>query len=210
MVKLSFDDLNLLIQRGQTAFQYAWDHYEELATRRCVHTLYGSASYYVGALSPSHITSSKERKLSNKPGTDRYIIYEFDENYNVIRIKHIKRGNQVDCTYHVFELNGALYARSFFQDKKAFYKKDVVSLSFSNNLPVSYAIIGPNRLAAEFYEYLSPTRMITTTYTYYPDSIVTYRGGAASFDVPFGMRESPVQFSCDEEPVHYIDFSRWF
>lgn len=211
MIMMSYDDLDMIIQNGNTAYQYAWDHYEELAARPCVHTLYGPASREIGALSPSHITTSAmERRLQRKPRSGRYVIYELDGDFKVVRVKHMDKGNRLDCTYHVFELNGITYARSFFQDKKVLYKSEVVAIRYSDGKPDFFAITGSNRLTAEFYEYLTANSMLTTTYTYYPHSKITSCGVPMSFDAPIGAPESPAWVGQAEEEIHYIEFSRWF
>ena len=66
MIDLTLEDLKQLLLDGRRARQYAWDHYEELAAREAVYTLYGPYAHGTGAAIPWGYTPKRARNLTLK------------------------------------------------------------------------------------------------------------------------------------------------
>lgn len=210
MYEIGIDSLSQLLEDGRTAAEYAWKHYEELAKRKHSHTLYGPYAYDIGACIPSKMTPKRARKLTPSTRRKDYLIYQLDEEYNVIRTISMMDYSKVDCVYHHFELNGVWYAYPFRGEEKALYKDTTAILKFSDGKPVYFGLASRNLLFAQFYEYVSSEKMIVSTYRYWPTAKFTQYGYPADREAPLGALNSPVDFHCTEEVSEYIDFSHWF
>lgn len=205
-----YSQLDKIIANGHYAFNYAWDHYEDLNSRKSVYTLYGPHTLNIGAASPSHLSGTKgARRLAPSTRRTAYTVYELDENYQPLRVRHINRFG-IDCTYHLFLVDGIVCARPFFRDEKAFYKNEICLLSFSKGKPSSFAIVSSNSLSLETYDYIDAGKIMVTSYLYFPNSLITTSGVPMSWDSPFGAPESPVKMGTMEREFEYIEFSSWF
>jgi len=87
--ELNIEDLKQMLVAGRRARQYALDHYEELAAREAVYTLYGPYDYRIGAATPGPIVSKNSRKLAFKTKRKNYLVYELDSDYKLLRVKHV-------------------------------------------------------------------------------------------------------------------------
>lgn len=210
MVEIGYTEMHKLIEDGCTAHDYAWEHYEELKSRKTVYTLYGPPVYGLGVLAAGHLTPAKKRKLQKNNKRERYNQYELDENFHLLRVRHMKRYDQIDCTYHLFELKGVTYARPFLQDSKVLYPANTIATKSSEGRPLYYALTAHNYLCVDFYEYPQPDRVCTTGYLYFPKSKYTSTGMLASWEAPLGAQNSPVTVEYCEEEYQHIDFAEYF
>lgn len=209
MIVIGYNDMNKMIADGNKAFHYAWDHYEELKERPAKYTLYGPRSPRLGILAAGHMTPAKERRLQKQTKRKDYTVYELDQDFQVLRIKHVKNYNQIDCTYHLFELDGVVYARPFLKDEKIFYTGRTIAVKFFDGRPLYHAVTDTHYLCVDFYEYPRPDCVHTTCYLYLPASKVTSAGQVVSWDAPIGAQNSPVTLDFCEEEYHHIDFSEY-
>lgn len=208
MIKIGYPEMYELIKKGCTAFDYARDHYEELNARPTVHELFGPPSHGLGALAAGHLTPPKERLLKRKTRRKKYVIYELDEAFRVIRIKHIGKEGKVQCTYHLFELDGIVYARAFLGETNRFYTHKTHAIKYSGGQPLYYAQTSPNYLCIDLYEYPCSNRVKTTCYLFLPASKNTAAGVPVCWEAPLGSNNSPVTLDYFEEEYHYLDFEK--
>lgn len=205
MLEFSYEYMEQLIQNGHEAHQYAWDHYEELNSRICVRTLYGPLSPYLGILAAGHFTPPKDRKIMMNTKRKRYLRYELDENGQIIRIREMKDYSVVNCTHHIFRLNGITYSRAFWGEGKILYNDRTFAIRYNNGRPCSFAITQKNYLCIECYEYPQQDVVRTTCYLYLPGWETTRPEYRRSRDVPMGTEGSPVIIETFEEPYQHFD-----
>lgn len=211
MVEIGYSDMHKMMQDGLLALDYAWSHYDELNSRQTVYTLYGPPAYRMGIMAAGHLTPAKERKLSKTTRRKRYLQYELDQNFHVIRIRHMKNYNEVECTYHLFDSNGVIYAQAFVADIQHLYSCHTMALRLdSAGRPMYYAESGKDYLCVDFYEYPEENRVHTTCYLYLPGGKYTSTGQLASWEAPMGAQNSPVTLEFCEEEYTHIDFSTFF
>lgn len=210
MVELSYNDMHRMMDAGMAAYEYAWNHYDELNGREAKYVLYSPRAYGLGVLAAGFPVSPKDRILQTKTRRKNYLQYELDENFQVLRIRHINRYNHIDCTYHLFEKEGILFARPFLQDRKGFYRKIVYAVQITNGDPVFFAEMNDKRLCVDFYAYPNPNTVAISTVLYQPNSKYTSAGQLMSFDAPYGANNSPVSLDYREEEYHRLNFADYF
>lgn len=209
MVELTLEDLKQLLSDGRRARQYAWDHYEELATREAVYTLYGPYAYNTGAAVPWGYTPKHARNLTLKTRRKKHLIYELDSEYKLIRVKNVINCVN-DTTYHYFELDGVQYACPFLFNRKEESLGNVVAVSYKDGKPYYYAFLRKNVLFAQFCEYVSQGKALMTEYAYNPVSEYTLHGYPTDPDAPINALNAAATRICWEEEPAYTDFSQWF
>ena len=209
MIDLTLEDLKQLLADGRRAVQYAWDHYEELAARETVYTLYGPYAYGTGAAIPWGYTSKRARILSLTTRRKKYMIYELDSEYKLLRVTQVLDSESINI-YHCFELNDVQYACPFLPNQKKIGFGNVIAVSYKNGMPYYSAFLSRNVLLAHFLEYASPEKVLITSYAYNPVSKYTLHGYLTDPDAPIGALNSAVQRVCYEEEPMYTDFSQWF
>lgn len=211
VVCISYDELNKMIADGKMAFDYAWNNYDMLNNRSAAYKLYGSyAPYGIGAVSPSTLVRKTDRVLKKSTKRKQYTLYEFNEDFQIIRTSHIKKNGEIDCTQLHFELNDIQYAVPFAKGEKRFYISDVCATKFREGKPEYFAEIHKTSLTAEFYEYIVDDLVTVTCYSYYPKAKISAFGEPISYDVPYGTPKSPIVLSCFESPIPCMDFSKLF
>lgn len=209
MKDLNMEDLKQLLLDGRRALKYAWDHYEELAAREAVYTLYGPHDHEIGAGIPDKSISKASRILTFKTRKKNYLSYELDSEYKLIRVNHVLNSEH-NGTYHCFELNGIQYACPFKYNQKKIEGYDVIAVGYKDGKPYYCGILGEFRVFADFYEYVSPEKMHVIGYYYNPLADCSYYGYPVDPEAPLGELNSPAGRSCrDEKPV-YTDFSKFF
>lgn len=206
MVQFSYIEMHKLIEKGCMAFEYAWEHYEELNLRPAVHRLYGPDASFVGALAAGHPVSPNLRTLRKSTRRKSYMIYEFDADFKILRIKHVKDYDKIDCTIHMFEWDGVFYGRMFRGDEKGYYSNYFFAVNNKDDRPAYFAHGSRNVLCVYFYEYPCDDRVNTTCYLYHPNSEFTSAGLRADWDAPMGAHNSPVTISQYDQPYTHIDF----
>lgn len=209
MIEICYADMHRMITDGCSAYEYAWRYYDKLVKRSACYTLYGPSTNYLGVMAAGHLTPAKERHIQKTTRRKNYIMYELDQNFHVLRIRHMKNYNEIDCTYHLFERNGVIYGRPFFQDQKIAYPGEMMAIKYSDGRPQYFAMTRPNYLCVDFYEYPQSNRVSTTCYLYHPASKYTSAGIPASWDSPFGTQNSPVTLDILEEEYCHINFEEW-
>lgn len=209
MIELTLEDLKQLLLDGRRARQYAWDHYEELASREAVYTLYGPYAYGTGAAIPWGFTPKRVRHLTLKTRRKKYNIYELDSDYKLLRATQVLDSVNIN-TYHCFELDGIQYSCPFLPCKKETGFGDVIALSCKDRKPYYSAFLGENWLYIDFLEYVSPGKVLMTEYGYHPGSEYSFYGYPTDLDAPIGEPNSAATRVCWEEEQVYTDFSQWF
>lgn len=209
MIELTLEDLKQLLLDGRRAAQYAREHFDELAAREAVHTLYGPFTYYTGAAIPWSFTPKRARNLSLKTRRKKYLIYELDSEYKLLRVRHVFNGI-ADDTYHFFELDGVQYAYPFTNNQKDRGHGEVRALSYKDGKPYFSGSLSYNVLYAHFLEYVSPEKVLITQYAYNPVSKYTLHGYLTDPDAPIGALNAAANRMCWEEEPVYTDFSQWF
>lgn len=210
MYEIGVEELHQLFLEARSAAKYAWEHYEDLASREHTFTLYGPEAYDIGASVPSALTPIRARKLLKSTRRKNHVIYELDSSYHVLRTVHMIDYTRPDCTYHHFELNGIQYAYPFRERGNCMYTDKITVLKYDHGRPVYYAIVSRGLLFAQFYEYPEPDKMIVSTYRYFHTAKTTPYGLSVDWNAPIGTMSSPVQRHCTEETPVEIDFSKWF
>lgn len=203
---MTYEILDDLIAKGNRARQYAWDHYEKLNSRETAYVLYGPDIHSLGVLAAGHATPARKRKLQRSTRAKRYLRYEFDWDFRLIRIRHMCNYSKIDCTYQMFELDGILYGEPFFRDRKAVYPGVTTAVKFENGRPVYYAMSRKNYLCVDFYTYPQPDRVLTDVFLYSPNSQYCSTGLPVNWDAPFGAQDSPVTLDHREDPYAHFDF----
>ena len=210
MYEIDIAGLEKLMQAGHAAEEYAWNHYDELIARKHSYTLYGPNSYGIGASIPGKIVPRNARKLTKKTRRKDYTVYELDEDFKVLRTIAVLDYTKIDVTFHHFEMNGVTYAVPFYGNQKEMGGSDTFALQFADNRPIYCGIIGGRSIAAQFYEYQSDSKMIVTSYGYWPVSKFSRHGYPVDPSAPIGSLNSPADRGVSEESIEYIEFSRWF
>lgn len=211
MIEVSYDRLHNLIAKGETARNYAWAHYEDLASRKASNILYGPISYFLGAASPSCLTPSRERKLTRKTRREKYAKYEFDQNGKLIRISYVNNKHEKDhCVYHLFVLDNVIYGCCFADGEKRFYDERVEAVQFLEGKPAYYSHTSKIRIYCEFYEYPSNGKRISYSYQYSPACELTSYRLQPNWDSPMGSPDSPVSVNYYESDPIDLDFSKYF
>ena len=209
MIELTLDDLKQLLLDGRRARQYAWDHYEELAAREAAYTLYGPDAYETGAAIPGSYTPKRARNLTPKTRRKKYIAYELDSKYKLLRVTQVLDSEKIN-TYHCFELDGIQYACPFLPDQKREGFGSVVAVSYKDGKPCFYALLSENVLYVDFFEYVSQGKALITEYAYNPVSEYTLHGYPTDPAAPVGALNSAANRVCWEEEPVYTDFSQFF
>lgn len=209
MIDLTLEDLKQLLSDGRHAMEYAWNHYEELAAREAVYTLYGPYANETGAAIPWGYTPKRARNLTLKTRRKKYMIYELDSEYKLLRVTQVLDSESIN-TYHCFELEGIQYACPFLPNRKSIGFGDVIALSYKDGKPYFSASLGRNSLFAHFLEHVSLEKVLITEYAYHPVSKYTLHGYLTDPDAPIGALNSAAQRLCFEEEPMYTDFSQWF
>lgn len=209
MIELTLEDLKQLLLDGRRAAQYAWDHYEELAAREAVYTLYGPYVYGTGAAIPWGFTPKCARNLTLKTRRKKYMIYELDSEYKLLRTRDVFNFVR-DYTYECFELDGIQYAYPFVCNRKEVARDEVMALGYKDGKPYYYAFLRKNVLFIQFCEYASQGKALMTEYAYNPVSKYTPHGYLTDPDAPIGELNSAATRICWEEEPVYTDFSQWF
>lgn len=209
MQDLNVDDLKQLLLDGRRAAQYAWDHYEELAKREAVYTLYGPYAHGTGAAIPWGYTPKRARNLTLKTRRKKYNIYELDSEYKLLRVTQVLNSVNTN-TYHCFELDGIQYACPFLPNQKEKGFGDVIALSYKEGKPDYSAFVAENVIFAHFFEFVSREKVLITEYAYNPVSKYTTHGYLTDPDAPIGAPNAAIQRLCFEEEPMYTDFSQHF
>ena len=208
MIDKTKEDIKQLLLDGRRAAQYAWDHYEELAAREAVHTLYGPYAYGTGAAIPGSFTPKRARTLSLKTRRKKYNIYELDSECKLLRVTLVL-DSAPTYTYHCFELDGVQYACPFYPHKKEWGCGNINAVSYKDGKPYYSGSLAYNVIFADFFEYVSPDKVLMTEYSYNPVSEYTLHGYPTNTDAPINALDSDVQRICWEEEPMYTDFSQW-
>lgn len=209
MIELTLDDLKQLLLDGRRARQYAWDHYEELAARESTYTLYGPYAYETGAAVPWGYTPKRARNLTLKTRRKKYLIYELDCAYKLMRVRNVFNSVN-DYTYHCFEFDGIQYSCPFLFNRKEKSLGNVVAVRYKDGRPYYYAFLSHNVLFVRFCEYVSQGKALMTEYSYNSVSEYSLHGYPTDFDAPIGALNSAAQRVCWEEEPVYTDFSQFF
>lgn len=210
MIETRYEELHELIEKGKRAKAYAWEHYEELAAREAVYTLYGPSSVYMGAASPSHLIQANVRKLTHKTRRNQYLKYELDQDYRVIRVISKNPHKYWDYIHHVFELDGVTYGCPFKVIEKRFADTCIEAIYISEGKPRYYAQTTENSIFCEFYEYPTEDSRRNTGYLYSKKCQTTSYQMKPNWDAPFGAPDSPVSVHCYESTPWDLDFSKYF
>ncbi|MGN0755055.1 MAG: hypothetical protein ACI4ME_11410 [Aristaeellaceae bacterium] len=211
MYELSVAELKRMLQNGRRAEQYAWEHYEELASIQHVHTLYGPYVPGLGASIPCNtVTPKSARRLLTQTRRKDYIIYHLDDHYQLLRTIQVQDYTKITRVYHHFELDGIVYAYPFRGYEKKHAESKVHFFRYLDGKPVCYGVAYSNFVFCQFYEYVDENRMLVTTYRYFPTAKYTVHGYPVSEDAPIGALNSSVQRTFYEEIPESTDFSRWF
>ncbi len=209
MIDLSLEDLKQILLEGRRARQYARDHYEELAAREAVYTLYGPYAYGTGAAIPWGFIPKRARDLTLKTRRKKYNIYELDSEYKLLRVRQVFNCAN-DNTYQCFELDGIQYACPFLFNQKENCYSEVIALSYKDGKPYYSGFLAENVLFAHFFEYVSQEKVLITQYAYNPVSKYTLHGYLTDPDAPIGALNAAANRLCWEEEIMFTDFSRWF
>ena len=204
-----FADMHRMIADGTRAREYAWKHFDELNSIPTAYTLYGPPNPYVGVLAAGGLTPARERKVQLKTRRERYIVYELDKNFNLLRIKHMRDFDKIDNTIYFFR-DDVLYGQPFLGDKKVLYPGCTVTAKMVEGKPAYVALTQPNYLCVAFYKYPEPDRVETFCYLYLPGSKYCSTGLKASWEAPLGAQNSPVTLDYREEEYKHIDFASYF
>ena len=111
----------------------------------------------------------------------------------------------VNCTHHIFQLNGITYSRSFLGERKCMYNDGTFAIRYHDGRPNSFAITKKNYLYIECYEYPQQDIVRSTCYLYLPGWETTRPEYRRSRDVPMGAEGSPVIIETFEEPYQHFD-----
>ena len=202
------EDLKQLLLDGRRAAQYASDHYEELAAREAMYTLYGPYDYGIGAARPGRLVSKSSRILALKTRKKQHMIYELDSEYKLLRVKHVFNAVN-DLTYHCFSLEGIQYACPFAYNQKSKQLDEVIALDYKDGTPCFCGYLTETKVLAFFYEYISAETVHVTEYSYNPVSKYSLHGHPIDPNAPLGALNSPAQRGCCEEEPMYTDFALW-
>ena len=118
MIEISMSELELFMQKGRYAAQYAWEHYDELFARKAKFTLYEPVAYGVGAGMPGKFVPQSVRKLMKQTRRKNYLVYELDDKYQLLRTVLVQNNEKVLYTYQCFELDGTMYGCPFLEGEK--------------------------------------------------------------------------------------------
>ena len=86
----------------------------------------------------------------------------------------------------------------------------VLFLKFQDGKPICYGNLSNTMVFVQFYEYISPERMLVSTYRYWPSSERSIYGYPIDPNAPIGALNSSVHQRFYEEEAEDTDFSRWF
>ena len=202
MREIGYNDFYDLMEKGRLARNYALMHYDELASRPAAHIWYGPSSYFLGGMVPIRSKSAKALEAYSVTTSTRrksYTAYELDENYKIIRVKHVRK-SVLDCTYHLFEIDGITYGQPFFRDQNKPYPQATMAIQYANGHPAYQAMTSGNHyLYAEFYDYPDPNTVHADLYLFIPEGTVA-PGVPKNHDAPFGAWDSPVTLDSYEQP----------
>lgn len=188
-----------MMEKGKNARNYAYAHYDELAKRPAAHILYGPSYSYLGGMVPIRSKLPKPYPLSTHTRSKSYNIYELDQSYKVLRVRHIRK-SILDCTYHLLELDGIVYGQPFLGDRNAPYPQCTIAIGYEKDRPTHLAMTkNDHYLYAEFYDYPDPNTVCADCYLFSPKGTVA-PGVPKNFDAPFGAWDSPVTLDHYEQP----------
>ena len=207
---LGYRELDWLVLEGKLAWEYAWEHYDELVARECVHRLYGPYCYWMGAGMPGHLTSKRARELKKQTRRKDYRIYELDSNYKLIRVISVRDYTKIELIYHCFECDGTQYGVPFRGESKELFKFHAHVIRYRDGLPVYHGMVEHEHIFADFYEYISDEKVKLIEYHYGRHLMTTEYGYPVDWDSPFCGLTSPVQIVTCEQDVRYTDFSKFF
>lgn len=209
MYEISLDRLHQLWVEGRAAAQYAFNHYEELASRKHKYTLFGPHAFDIGVLIPSSLTPESARILRTKTRRRNYIAYELDDDCTILRSVTVLDYTRINCTYHHFEKDGVRYAYPFRGNTGMICNDTISALEYENNKPIYFASVAKSMLFIQFYEYTDENKMLVSTYRYWPNSKYTQYGYPVDRNASFDSLNSPVTRHCREEVPHFVDFAQW-
>ena len=210
MIDLALEDLKQLLLDGRRAAQYAWDHYDELATRKDAYTLYGPyTAYGPGVAIPWGYIPKRARSLTLKTRRKKYNLYELDSDYKLLRVR-LMLNSLNEYTYHCFEMDGIQYSCPFINNKRKIGLDEVFALGYKDGKPYYSGYLREHSVIAHFFEYVSPERVRITEYTYNPTSKYTMHGYLTDPDASIGALNAAANRLCFEKEPVYTDFSQWF
>ena len=209
MVETSYEQLNEFINRAMNARKYAWEHYDEHKHRSVCYALYGPASSFAGAVTPTHLIPGRERRLVRKTRRKKHNVYELDQNFSPLRVIEVD-GDRIYCIYHVFEWNGMVCCCPFKPDVPEFADYRVILFQLSKGKPTVYIKASQDSVFCEFYQYPSNEKRICTGYLYSKNCANNIYGIEPDWNAPFGTPGSPVSKHCYEDVLPELDFSKWF
>lgn len=205
-IDFGYDDMHRIIAAGQQAREYAITRFHQLSSRKTVYTLYGPPHTNVGVFGAGRITPPSERIIQLATRRKSYTQYEFDENLNIICVRHIKDYNKLHCTFFVFQEGDFTYAQPFLGDQCVVYPSPTIIFQWKNERPSFFAESSLFGLCVEFYEYPAVDRIKTTGYLYHPCSKYTSWGAKTSWSVPMNSTTSPVTTISEETAYRHICF----
>lgn len=207
MYEITMPELQQLLQEGRSAIKYAWNHREEITSRAHTFTLYGPYDPGIGASIPCNtITPKRARKLLHRTRRKDYIIYQLDENYQVLRTILVL-DDKTSHIYHHYELDGTVYVYTY---ESPALKNEVQFFRYTDGKPVSYGELSRNFVFVQFYDYVDAKKMFVTTYRYSPNAKHSIYGYPVDPNAPIGADNSSVHRRFYEETPEDTDFSRWF
>lgn len=210
MREISLNELKQFLQKSEEIAHYAWQHYEELVAREKTYTLYGPYDYGIGAAIPGNFIPQRSRKLTKQTRRKHYVIYDLDNDFKLLRAIAVRDYTKVECIYHCFESDGVLYAYSFRGTEKKPFKEEVIAVCNVDQKPQYLAFLDTYRVFIQFFEHISPEKMMVTAYSYTPFSKLSGQGYPVDYSAPIGALNSPVERGYWEEVPAYTDFSQWF
>lgn len=207
---LGYHELDMLVLEGKLACEYAWEHYDELVARECVHRLYGPYGYRMDAGVPGGPTSKRKHELKKQTRRKDYLIYELDNNYKLIRVISMTDYTKVVLIHHCFECDGTQYGVPFEKEGKELFEFQVNVVRYKEGVPVYYGIVRCENLIADFYEHRQDKKVCGISYVYGRCIKNTVYGYPVDWDSPIGGPASPVEKGTWEGEVLYTDFSQYF
>lgn len=216
MIDVTMEELKQLLLTGRRVMRYALDHHDELVMREAVYTLYGPYDYGCGAARPGRLTPKRARNLTLKTRRKDYLIYELDDQYNLLRVKPALNSKiSSRDTEHCFELDDVWYSCYFPSGcppvESPYLHPRIEAVKYKDGKPCYWASLGYNSVLLQCFEHVAPEKMIVTEYSYYPTSEYASGGHLTDPNAPMGAPGCPASRLCvyEIEPM-YTDFSQWF
>ena len=105
MYQASIDELHQMLVGMRRVADHALAHGEEMfSSVKHSYTLYGPYAYFLGVTIPSRLTPDRSRVLKKTTLREKYIAYELDSDYKIVRTVHIRDHSKITCTFHHFEI----------------------------------------------------------------------------------------------------------